>query len=201
MRNLLLTAFILSIAAGTLSRCGGDKKEITKDAAEPKADLAVRTDQSAAVDLVVHADTADPGETVAPQDTTKPPPDQVNTPDLPPEQVAPETIAEVSPDLADCIAKHSGCECYGDCADGFGVTVYYPKDAGDFPEDFSAPPELLEVAVAQYDCSHCEPCTEGWLVKVDGQWQPTDVVGLCQHVKEYNEQCDDCLKTWWGGCC
>ena len=106
------------------------------------------------------------------------------------------------PDLADCIEEHSGCHCEPGCMDGFGVTVYYPEDAGPFAGDMQPPPELLEVAVAQYECAICS-CSEGWQIKVDGEWisPKNGPAGFCEHLKAVDAECGGCLEAWWGGCC
>lgn len=102
--------------------------------------------------------------------------------------------------VAQCIEKHSGCECYEGCADGFTTFVYYPTDAGDFPEDISPSEELLNVAVAMYDCSVCV-CGEGWQLKIDGDWVDVDVLTFCDFLDASDGQCSGCLSQWTGGCC
>jgi hypothetical protein len=104
--------------------------------------------------------------------------------------------------LAECVAKHSGCECYDGCADGFSTYVYYPDSAGEFAEDISPPQELLDVAFARYDCGVCS-CTESWQVPMDGEW--VDFEGgpeeFCIYLKEIDGECGGCLVEWFGGCC
>jgi hypothetical protein len=104
--------------------------------------------------------------------------------------------------LAECVALHSGCECYEGCADGFSTYVYYPEGAGEFPEDINPPQELLDVAVARYDCGVCS-CTESWQVPVAGEW--VDFEGgpeeFCIYLQEADEACGGCITQWMGGCC
>jgi len=104
--------------------------------------------------------------------------------------------------LAQCIAKHSGCGCEEGCADGFTTYVYYPDSAGEFAEDISPPPELLEVALARYDCGICS-CTESWQAPMDGEW--VDFEGgpeeVCLYLQELDDECGGCLVEWFGGCC
>jgi len=113
-------------------------------------------------------------------------------------------------EFLDCVYKHSGCGCVEGCVDGFGVTVWYPASAGTFPEDISPPQELLEVAVAMYECSVCT-CTESWyfrpdpvdivLPEDDQLWPVMDADNFCHDLLKYQEQCDQCLISWFGGCC
>lgn len=103
-------------------------------------------------------------------------------------------------ELAECMAMYSGCGCEMGCADGFWSVVFYPEGAGEFPEDFSPPAELLEVALAMYDCSICT-CEEGWQLKQDGEWVGTDPEGFCTFLLLHQAECDGCLTTWQGGCC
>lgn len=106
----------------------------------------------------------------------------------------------LTPGLAECLEKHSGCECYEGCADGFTTLVYYPAEAGEFPEEINPPAELLEAAVARYDCAVCA-CTEGWQVKIDGQWQEVDAQAFCEFLLQHDFECGGCLSQWTGGCC
>ncbi len=103
-------------------------------------------------------------------------------------------------ELAECIEMYSGCGCEMGCADGFWSVVFYPAEAGEFKEDFSPPPELLEVALAMYDCSICS-CEEGWQLKQNGEWVGTDAEGFCTFLLLHQAECGGCLVPWQGGCC
>jgi len=103
-------------------------------------------------------------------------------------------------ELAECMEMYSGCGCEMGCADGFWSVVFYPVEAGEFPEDFSPPAELLDVALAMYDCSICT-CEEGWQLKQDGEWVGTDAEGFCTFLLLHQAECDGCLVPWQGGCC
>ena len=103
-------------------------------------------------------------------------------------------------ELAECMEMYSGCGCEMGCADGFWSVVFYPEGAGEFPEDFSPPAELLEVALAMYDCSICT-CDEGWQLKKDGEWVGTDAEGFCTFLLLHQAECGGCLVPWQGGCC
>ena len=102
-----------------------------------------------------------------------------------------------------CVAKHSGCACIPDCADGYSVTVYYPEDAGVFPSDINPPPELMEVAVAKYECGVCS-CMETWAIKDADVWMDEELGGpenFCAFLLAIDEACGSCLVAWEGGCC
>jgi hypothetical protein len=123
------------------------------------------------------------------------PPDNL-TPDL----ARPDSVATTDPEILECVAAYSGwCRCEGDCMDGFGETLWYPRDAGPFPGDISAPPELLEVAVAKHFCSMCVACGESWEIQVDGSWVQVTALEMCAHVAAQDRACGGCLETWWGG--
>ena len=105
--------------------------------------------------------------------------------------------------LQECVQKHSGCGCEEGCADGFWAVAYYPDGAGPFPADFWPSQEILDAAVAWYECSICT-CEERWHIKVDGVWiddLEEHVDGFCEFLIEYQESCGDCLESWEGGCC
>ncbi len=105
--------------------------------------------------------------------------------------------------LAECIAKHSGCGCEEGCDDGFWAVAYYPEGEGPFPADFWPSQEILDAAVAWYECSICT-CEERWHIKVDGVWiddLEEHVDGFCEFLIEYQDSCGGCLESWEGGCC
>ena len=103
-------------------------------------------------------------------------------------------------ELAECIEMYSGCGCEMGCADGFWSVVFYPSEAGEFPEDINPPPEVLEVAVAKYNCSICT-CDEGWQLKQGEEWVGTDAEGFCTFLLSHQAECGGCLIPWQGGCC
>ncbi len=104
----------------------------------------------------------------------------------------------------ECVAKHSGCDCDQGCADGYSVTVYHPADAGEFPPATTPPQELMDVAVAKYECGVCS-CTESWAVKDAGVWMTeelgNDAENFCAFLLAFDEACGGCLVAWEGGCC
>lgn len=105
--------------------------------------------------------------------------------------------------FVECVETYSGCPCEEGCMDGFGVTVWYPASAGTFDEAISPPQELLDVAVAAYSCSICT-CEESWSLVQNGELVPleeTGVEGFCTELLKLQSECDDCLVTWFGGCC
>ena len=105
--------------------------------------------------------------------------------------------------LSECISKHSGCGCEEGCMDGFWAVAYYPEGEGPFPADFWPSQEILDAAVAWYECSICT-CEERWHIKVDGVWiddLEEHVDGFCEFLLETQESCGDCLESWEGGCC
>ena len=103
--------------------------------------------------------------------------------------------------VAQCVLEHTDCGCaFEGCVDGFSDVVFYPEDAGEFPNEVNPPAELLEVAVARYGCSYCA-CHESHKIKVEGEWTSVDVVEFCTYLVNYDEQCGDCLAQWEGGCC
>ena len=103
----------------------------------------------------------------------------------------------------DCVEQYSGCGCEEGCMDGFGITVWYPASAGNFDEAIDPPQELLDVAVAKYVCAICS-CEESWSFLQDNELQPLEeggAEGFCTELLKYQEECDNCLTTWFGGCC
>ncbi len=115
-------------------------------------------------------------------------------------------VEDGNDDLAECVARFTGCGCaFEQCMDGFGSTTFYPADAGEFPEDVSEPPELLDVAVGRYLCAYCA-CKETWEVSADDDGDGesdglvyTNAVDFCLHILEQDAQCSGCLVEWSGG--
>ena len=66
--------------------------------------------------------------------------------------------------------------------------------------DLSAPPELVEVAVARYGCAPCG-CSETREIKVGEVWEPVGPAAFCAALAEYNAQRGDCLTIWHTDCC
>jgi hypothetical protein len=102
--------------------------------------------------------------------------------------------------LDECLAQNQGCACEPGCEDGFTTVVWFPEDQGPFPSDIFPSPELLNAAVARYDCSICD-CHEGWSIAEDGVWTDVGVCQMCNHILTSDLQCGGCLVQWVGGCC
>jgi len=98
--------------------------------------------------------------------------------------------------VADCVDEHS-CSCVeGGCVDGHGLIYYYPEGAGEFQNDnYDPPQELLDVAVARYECNVCE-CTSDWKIPQGDEWIDVDVAGFCESLVQQDDACGDCLTTW-----
>ena len=115
-------------------------------------------------------------------------------------EVDPDADVPIDAAIADCLATYDwGCECHGECEDGFGHTVLYPETAGEFSSTISPSAELLEAGVAYYFCSVCEPCDEWHRIKPDDEWIDVSLREFCTFIVQYDEGCGGCLATSAGG--
>jgi len=111
-----------------------------------------------------------------------------------------DTETTTDPEILACIEEYGWpCECQGACEDGFGYTVLYPADAGEFPFDTWPSEELLAAGVAWHYCSICDTCDEWHRVKIDGEWIDQGVYDFCAFIAEYDAACGGCLVESSGG--
>jgi hypothetical protein len=189
-----------------------ESKTILADvAAPPEYADAMNGGEQAAAECVADAGVVDDAATDAGDAAGEVEPGDDATADGLPEAGLPETQCELSPadgaadlppipSLEECLETYAGCGCELGCMDGFWSALFYPSAAGQFPSDINPPQELLEVAVAKYECSVCT-CEESWHIRIDGEWAAVDLQGFCQHIVAQDTACGGCLTTWQGGCC